>query len=131
MTKIAINGLGRIGRAVFKQLVEDGAFELVAVNDLASAEELAYLLKHDSVYGRYELDVRAENGRLVVGDQSCVALNEKNLAKLPWSGLAVGMTFEVHLPGEDARALQDDFHTARRQHAGCALTSGDRRRPVR
>ena len=49
MTKIAINGLGRIGRAVFKQLVEDGAFELVAVNDLASAEELAYLLKHDSV----------------------------------------------------------------------------------
>lgn len=42
MTKIAINGLGRIGRAVFKQLVEDGAIELVAVNDLASAEELAY-----------------------------------------------------------------------------------------
>ena len=71
MTKIAINGLGRIGRAAFKQIIEDGALELVAVNDLASAEELVYLLKHDSVYGRYGRDVRAENGRLVVGDQSC------------------------------------------------------------
>lgn len=94
MTKIAINGLGRIGRAVFKQLVEDGALELVAVNDLASAEELAYLLKHDSVYGRYGRDVRAENGRLVVGGQSCVALNEKNVGKLPWSGLAVEIVLE-------------------------------------
>lgn len=94
MIRIAINGLGRIGRAVFKQLVEDGAFELVAVNDLASAEELAYLLTHDSVYGRYERDVRAENGRLVVGGQSCVALNEKNVSKLPWSGLAVEIVLE-------------------------------------
>ena len=94
MIKIAINGLGRVGRAVFKQLVEDGGFELVAVNDLASAEELAYLLKHDSVYGRYARDVRAENGRLVVNGQSCVALNEKNVSKLPWSGLAVEIVLE-------------------------------------
>lgn len=94
MTKIAINGLGRIGRAVFKQIVEDGAFELVAVNDLAPAEELAYLIKHDSVYGRYGRDVRAENGRLVVGGQSCVALNEENVGKLPWSGLGVEIVLE-------------------------------------
>ena len=94
MTKIAINGLGRIGRAVFKQLVEDGAVELVAVNDLASAEELAYLLKHDSVYGRYGRDVRVENGRLIVGGQSCVVLNEKSLDKLPWSDLAVDIALE-------------------------------------
>jgi glyceraldehyde 3-phosphate dehydrogenase len=94
MTKIAINGLGRIGRAVFKQLIEDGALELVAVNDLASAEDLGYLLKHDSVYGRYGHDVGAENGRLVVNGQSCVALNEKTLDKLPWRDLAVDIVLE-------------------------------------
>jgi glyceraldehyde 3-phosphate dehydrogenase len=94
MTKIAINGLGRIGRAVFKQLIEDGTFELVAVNDLASAEDLAYLLKHDSVYGRYEHDVGAEGGRLGVNGQSCVVLNERTLDKLPWRDLAVDIVLE-------------------------------------
>jgi glyceraldehyde 3-phosphate dehydrogenase len=94
MTKIAINGLGRIGRAAFKQIIEDGTIELVAVNDLAPAEELAYLLKHDSVYGRYGRDVRAESGRLVVNGQSCVALNEKSLDKLPWRDLAVDIVLE-------------------------------------
>ncbi len=79
MMRIAINGLGRIGRAVCKQLVEDGVFELVAVNDLASADELAYLLAHDSVYGRYERSVRAENGRLIIDGRSCVALNEESV----------------------------------------------------
>jgi glyceraldehyde 3-phosphate dehydrogenase len=94
MTRIAINGLGRIGRAAFKQIIEDGALELVAVNDLAPAEDLAYLLKHDSVYGRYGRDVRAENGRLVVNGHSCVALNEKRLDKLPWRDLAVDIVLE-------------------------------------
>ena len=94
MTRIAINGLGRIGRAAFKQIVEDGALEVVAVNDLVPPEELAYLLKHDSVYGRYRRDVRAQGGRLVVDDQSCVALSEKNLDKLPWRDLAVDIVLE-------------------------------------
>ena len=94
MTRVAINGLGRIGRAAFKQIIEDGALELAAVNDLVPAEELAYLLKHDSVYGRYGRDVRARNGRLVVDGQSCVVLNEKNLDKLPWRDLAVDIVLE-------------------------------------
>jgi glyceraldehyde 3-phosphate dehydrogenase len=94
MTRIAINGLGRIGRAVCKQLVEDGALELVAVNDLASADELAYLLEHDSVYGRYGRGVRAENGRLVINGRSCLALNEESLDKLPWRDLAVDVVLE-------------------------------------
>src|SRR5258707_5465657 len=94
MIKMAINGLGRIGRAVFKQIVEDEAFELVAVNDLVPSEELAYLLKHDSVYGRYEGEVRAENSRLVVNGHSCVALKKKNLDTLPWGDLAVDIVLE-------------------------------------
>ena len=94
MTRIAINGLGRIGRAAFKQIIDDGALELAAVNDLVPAEELAYLLKHDSVYGRYPRDVRAQSGRLVLEGQSCVVLNEKNLDKLPWRDLAVDIVLE-------------------------------------
>jgi glyceraldehyde 3-phosphate dehydrogenase (phosphorylating) len=94
MTRIAINGLGRIGRAAFKQIMEDGGLELVAVNDLAPVEELAYLLGHDSVYGRYGRDVRAESGRLVVDGRSCVALNEKSLDKVPWRDLAVDVVLE-------------------------------------
>jgi len=94
MTRIAINGLGRIGRAAFKQIIDDGALELAAVNDLVPAEELAYLLKYDSVYGRYARDVRAQSGRLVVNGQSFVALSEKNLDKLPWRDLAVDIVLE-------------------------------------
>jgi glyceraldehyde 3-phosphate dehydrogenase len=94
MTRIAINGLGRIGRAAFKQIIEDGALEVVAVNDLAPPEELAYLLKHDSAYGRYPHDIRAENGRLVVKGRSCVALSERTIEKLPWRNLAVNVVLE-------------------------------------
>ena len=94
MTRIAINGMGRIGRAAFKQIFEDGSLELAAVNDLVPAAELAYLLKHDSVYGRYGRDVRVQSSRLVVNGQSCVALSEKNLDKLPWRDLAVDIVLE-------------------------------------
>jgi glyceraldehyde 3-phosphate dehydrogenase len=94
MTRIAINGFGRIGRAAFKQITEDGALELVAVNDLVPAEELAYLLEYDSVYGRYGRDVRAVSGHLVVDGRSCIALAEKSLDKLPWRELAVDIVFE-------------------------------------
>jgi len=94
MTRVAINGMGRIGRAAFKQIIDDGTLELVAVNDLAPAEELAYLLKHDSVYGRYGRHVRAESGRLIVDSHSCVALSEKNIEKLPWRDLTVDIVLE-------------------------------------
>ena len=60
MTRIAINGLGRIGRAAFKHIIEDGTLELAAVNDLVLAEELVYLLKQDSVYGRHEWGYAAQ-----------------------------------------------------------------------
>ena len=61
-TKVAINGLGRIGRAILKQLVEEPKLELVAVNDLVDAENLAYLLRFDTVYGRYSKEVAAADG---------------------------------------------------------------------
>ena len=67
-TRVAINGLGRIGRAVLKLVVEEPAFELVAVNDLVDATNLSYLLRFDSVYGRYPESVSVVDDLLRAGD---------------------------------------------------------------
>ena len=56
-TKVAVNGLGRIGRSILKLVLDEPAFELVAVNDLVDADNLAYLLRFDTVYGRYDKPV--------------------------------------------------------------------------
>jgi glyceraldehyde 3-phosphate dehydrogenase len=66
MARVAINGLGRIGRATLKIVMDTPGLELVAANGLASAEDVVYLLKYDSVYGRYDKSVAAENGVLAV-----------------------------------------------------------------
>jgi glyceraldehyde 3-phosphate dehydrogenase len=58
------------------------------------ADELVYLLKHDSMYGRYGRDVRAENGRLVVDGRACVVVSERSVDKLPWRDLAVDIVLE-------------------------------------
>ena len=65
-TKVAINGLGRIGRAILKLVIDEPSLELVAVNDLVETENLAYLLRFDTVYGRYAKPVTVEGGDLVV-----------------------------------------------------------------
>ena len=65
-TKCAINGLGRIGRAILKLLVDEPSLELVAVNDLVDAENLAYLLRFDTVYGRYPKPIVVDAGQLSV-----------------------------------------------------------------
>lgn len=64
--RVAINGLGRIGRAILKLVIDEPALELAAVNDLADVENLAYLLRFDTVYGRYSKPVAVEGGDLVV-----------------------------------------------------------------
>ena len=66
-TKVAINGLGRIGRAILKVVIDERSMELVAVNDIVDVENLAYLLRFDTVYGRYSKAVVVDGGDLVVG----------------------------------------------------------------
>jgi Glyceraldehyde 3-phosphate dehydrogenase, NAD binding domain len=66
MANVAINGLGRIGRAALKILLDSEGLDLVAVNDLTDADNLAYLLKYDTTYGRYDREVTAVEGALVV-----------------------------------------------------------------
>ena len=66
--KVAINGFGRIGRLVFRALLDDPDYDIVLINDLASPESLAYLLSYDSIHGRLERQVQAAEGYLVVGN---------------------------------------------------------------
>lgn len=94
-TRIAINGLGRIGRSFFREAFGDPAFEIVAINDLADTKTLAYLLKYDSVYGRYGKQVEAGEGRLTVDDKEIKVLAEKDPAALPWRDLNIDIVVEA------------------------------------
>lgn len=92
--KIGINGFGRIGRLVFRRLMQVGGFEVAAINDITDAPTLAYLLKYDSVHGKYKGDVRAEGDSLVVDGKKFKVLAEKDPAKLPWRDLGVELVIE-------------------------------------
>jgi glyceraldehyde 3-phosphate dehydrogenase len=103
-TNVAINGLGRIGRAVLKQVLDSSNLKLVAVNDIAPAESLAYLLRYDSVYGRESRRIRAEDSTLYIEDHEIRVLNEKDPKDLPWGDLQVETVFEcsgIFLKKED------------------------------
>lgn len=99
MARVAINGFGRIGRAFFKLAVEKPELEIVAINDLGDIENLAYLLRFDSVYGRYDkevrIDVKGERKYLIAGDCKALFLQEKDPLKLPWKNLKVDIVVEA------------------------------------
>ena len=94
MAKVAINGLGRIGRATFKIVADTPELELVAVNDLLPIDNLAYLLKYDTVYGRYPKKLEIHEDSLVVDGKQYRMFNEKDPTKLPWKELEVEIVFE-------------------------------------
>jgi glyceraldehyde 3-phosphate dehydrogenase len=83
MATVAINGLGRIGRAALKIVTDADGLERVAVNDIADGDNLAYLIKYDTVYGRYHPEVTAAAGALVVDGRRIPALAERDPANLP------------------------------------------------
>ena len=94
MPTVAINGLGRIGRAALKIILDADGLDLVAINDIADADNLAYLLKYDTVYGRYPHDVSVAEGALVVDGRQIPALAERDPAQLPWGELGVDLVLE-------------------------------------
>ena len=94
MAKVAINGLGRIGRATLKVVLETPELELVAVNDIASPDNIAYLIKYDTVYGRFGDEVTAKDGKLTIDGANYAFLSERDPAKLPWKELGVDIVFE-------------------------------------
>ena len=93
-TKIAINGFGRIGRLSFRKMFEDDKFDVVAINDLATTEMLAYLLKYDSVQGNFGHDVDHDEEHIIVGDKKIRMYKEADPAKLPWGELGVDIVLE-------------------------------------
>ena len=95
MTRVAINGLGRIGRATLKIVMDTPGLDVIAANDLGAADNIAYLLKYDTVYGRYEKTVEAaDDGYLTIGQHRLTLLSEKNPDHLPWKSLNIDIVFE-------------------------------------
>ena len=97
--KVGINGFGRIGRLVFRAIVDRGLLgkeiDVVAINDLVPADNLAYLLKYDSTQGRFNAEVEAEDSAFVVNGHrvQCLAVKE-GPAALPWGDLGVDLVIE-------------------------------------
>ncbi len=108
MTKVAINGFGRIGRAVFRIITDrpESGIEVVAINDLSDDDILAYLLEYDSVMGRFEHPVSVEDGMMKVGDHEVRMLMERDPAQLPWSELDVDVVIEATGVFRDRASLQ-------------------------
>ncbi len=93
--KIAINGFGRIGRLVFREMIEQEEFEVVAINDLVEADNLAYLLQYDSTHGKFKKEIHSEGDCLVIGNQKVKVFSQKDPLKLPWKDLGVDVVVEA------------------------------------
>ena len=129
MTGIAISGLGRIGRAALKIIMDTPGLKLVAVNNIVPIENIGHLLKYDTVYGRYDKTVKGDGDNLIVGEKTIRYLSEKDPARLLWSSLGVDVLLECtgvftkddcylyqdSLQHEDivVRAIADNFHVSK------------------
>ena len=107
MTRVAINGFGRIGRAVFRIIAErpDSGIEVVAINDLADDDVLAYLLKYDTVMGNFEHEVEVGEARCTAG-HTVRMLMERDITALPWGELGVDVVIESTGVFRDTASLQ-------------------------
>ncbi len=117
--RIAINGFGRIGRLFFRQAFDEEGLEIVAINDLGDIENLAYLLKYDSVYRTYpgEIKTKTADGKsyLVVDGREIIVVQEKEPTKLPWKDLQIDIAVE-------STGLFESF-----EKAGAHLVAGAKR----
>ncbi len=95
MMKLAINGFGRIGRSLYRLLATDPEIQLVAINDIADSEPLAYLLRYDTVMGRFEHAVHLDGENLVAGDQRSRLTRCRRPEELPWEELEVDVVVEA------------------------------------
>jgi glyceraldehyde 3-phosphate dehydrogenase len=91
---IGINGFGRIGRLVFRRLLQQGGFNVVGINDITDAKTLAYLLKYDSVHGIFKHDVKAAENAFTVDGKQYPVMAEKDPSKLPWKQLGADLVVE-------------------------------------
>jgi len=94
MKNIAINGFGRIGRLVFRGFLNNKEYKIIAINDLMDTKSLAYLLKHDSVYGILKNKVEAKEGAIIVDGTEIKVFSERDPENLPWKELDVSVVVE-------------------------------------
>ena len=94
-TKVGINGFGRIGRLVFRQLMESSTLEVVALNDVVPLDNLTYLLRYDSVHGSPVAEISSEEGTLRWGGEDVRFFSEKDPTDLPWGDLGVDLVLEA------------------------------------
>ena len=94
VTRVAINGFGRIGRSAFKIAFERSDIEVVAINDLTDTKTLAYLLKYDSNYGTYQYDVSSDDTGIIVDGKHIAVLSERDPGSLPWRGMSIDVVIE-------------------------------------
>jgi glyceraldehyde 3-phosphate dehydrogenase len=107
VTKLGINGFGRIGRCFLRAALQDKEFmslvDIVAINDLTDAGTLAHLFKYDSVFGRFQGEVYAKNNTLILADKEIKVVSEKDPAKIPWKDLQVNIVLESTGKFNDAK----------------------------
>ena len=94
MTRVAINGFGRIGRNAFKLAFANPELQVVAINDLTDTKTLAHLLKHDSNYGEYHHDVSADEKNIIVDGHKIAVTAVKDPAQLPWKAMDIDVVIE-------------------------------------
>ncbi|HEB2440774.1 glyceraldehyde-3-phosphate dehydrogenase [Bacillus thuringiensis] len=95
MTRVAINGFGRIGRMVFRQAIKESAFEIVAINASYPSETLAHLIKYDTVHGKFDGTVEAFEDHLLVDGKMIRLLNNRDPKELPWTDLGIEVVIEA------------------------------------
>ena len=92
--RLAINGFGRIGRATFRNLINNKNIEVIAINDLADTQTLAHLLKYDTVHRLLKAEIDFNDNHLIVNNISTLVLQERDPEKLPWKDLAIDIVIE-------------------------------------
>ena len=126
MTNVAINGLGRIGRATLKIVMDTPGLNLVAANDIGTSESIEYLLRYDTVYGRYEKPVQATgDGHLKIGERRLRLLHERDPGRLPWKAMSVDIVFECTGAFTTREDLAAHVHAGARYVILSAPSKGD------
>jgi len=105
--KVAINGFGRIGRNLFKLLLDHPLIEVVAINDLADVYTMAHLVKYDSIHGILQAEVTCDENHLIINQQKIAYFSTKDISDLPWQKLAIDYVIESTGKRKTTELLQE------------------------
>lgn len=125
MSKIAINGFGRIGRLTFRNLIENDNVEIVAINDLTATDMLAHLLKYDSAHGRFNGTVEHTENSLIVNGKEITVYAQRDPETLPWAELGIDVVIESTGFFRDAEGMGKHIKAGAKKVALSAPASGN------